>query len=117
MVCLSNKEFYFSSKREDLLLALIAARADEIAAVLVSPLQGLNPGAPPPSDLVLMDAVLVVRGRREQLHTRWDEEDALATLQVRAAADGADGYREWLRRLRQACSAARVPLLFDEVRK
>jgi glutamate-1-semialdehyde aminotransferase len=37
-------------------LTLIKARAHEIAAVLVSPLQGLNPGSAPPSDLVLMAA-------------------------------------------------------------
>ena len=37
-------------------MAMIKARAGEIAAVLISPLQGLNPGKPPPSDLVLMDA-------------------------------------------------------------
>ena len=34
------------------------ARASEIAAILISPLQGLNPGKPPPSDLVLMDAAM-----------------------------------------------------------
>ena len=37
-------------------LACIRARRREIAAVLVSPLQGLNPGSPPPNDVTLMDA-------------------------------------------------------------
>lgn len=72
-------------------LRLIAARADEIAAVLISPLQGLNPGAPPPSDLVLMDA------------------------KVRATADKDDTYKNWLATLRKVCTDRNVPLVFDEV--
>ncbi len=72
-------------------LRLIAARADEIAAVLVSPLQGLNPGRPPPSDLVLMDA------------------------KVRTTADKDDKYKNWLGALRELCTSVGVPLVFDEV--
>ena len=39
-------------------LALIRARRHEIAAVLVSPLQGFSPGSPPPTDVVLLDAAV-----------------------------------------------------------
>ena len=53
-------------------MRLIRARASEIAAVLVSPLQGLNPNKPPPSDLVLLDAKVsvIMKGgsrRREEV--------------------------------------------------
>jgi hypothetical protein len=92
-------------------LRLIAARAHEIAAVLVSPLQaaaatpppprtargraqahgphrttrplraplqGLNPGAPPPSDLVLMDAVRHSIGARRRARRRGRQQPAAA---------------------------------------
>lgn len=72
-------------------LKVIAARAHEIAAVLVSPLQGLNPGSAPPSDLVLMDS------------------------KARSTADKDDKYRMWLEQLRALCTKADVPLVFDEV--
>ena len=76
-------------------LAVLRARRHEIAAVLVSPLQGLNPGAPPPSDVVLLDA------------------------SARASAGGKGGkgsaYGSWLRTLRETCTSCAVPLLFDEV--
>ena len=72
-------------------LKCIAARADEIACVCVSPLQGLNPGSPPPSDLVLLDA------------------------KVRSTAEKGTAYRTWLHTLKKVCTDADVPLLFDEV--
>lgn len=72
-------------------LALIKLRASDIAAVLVSPLQGLNPNASPPSDMVLMDS------------------------KMRKAEESVRLYTAWLRTLREACTAANVPLLFDEV--
>jgi glutamate-1-semialdehyde 2,1-aminomutase len=72
-------------------LALIKLRAHEIAAVLISPLQGLNPNASPPSDMVLMDS------------------------KMRKAEDSVRLYTQWLRTLQQACNAVKVPLLFDEV--
>ena len=67
-------------------LALLRARAGEIAAVLV------DPGLPPSSDAVLLDAKTrtAVEGRRE-------------------------AYRVWLTSLRQVCTACEVPLVFDEV--
>ena len=72
-------------------LKCIAARSDEIACVCVSPLQGLNPGSPPPSDLVLLDA------------------------KVRKTAEKGNAYRQWLHTLQQVCAKNDVPLLFDEV--
>lgn len=72
-------------------LAMIKARASEIAAVLISPLQGLNPGKPPPSDLVLLDA------------------------KMRETNDRIAAYNEWLHTLRQACIDYNIPLIFDEV--
>jgi glutamate-1-semialdehyde 2,1-aminomutase len=72
-------------------LAMIKARAGEIAAVLISPLQGLNPGKPPPSDLVLMDA------------------------KMRQTNDKIKAYRDWLHTLRQACTDYDIPFVFDEV--
>ena len=71
-------------------LKCIAARSDEIACVCVSPLQGLNPGSPPPSDLVLLDA------------------------KVRKTAEKGNAYRTWLHTLQQVCQKNDVPLLFDE---
>jgi len=72
-------------------LALIRARASEIACVLVSPLQGLNPNNSPPSDLVLMDS------------------------KMRQAEESVRLYTAWLKQLRETCTQAGVPLLFDEV--
>ncbi|KAJ1460855.1 pyridoxal phosphate-dependent transferase [Pelagophyceae sp. CCMP2097] len=72
-------------------MRVIRARAGEIACVCVSPLQGLNPGKPPPSDMVLLDA------------------------KVRSTAEKGDAYRTWLHELKALCTASDVPLLFDEV--
>ncbi|KAJ1622466.1 pyridoxal phosphate-dependent transferase [Pavlovales sp. CCMP2436] len=72
-------------------LALIKLRASEIACVLVSPLQGLNPNNSPPSDLVLMDS------------------------KMRKAEDSVRLYSAWLKNLREICTTSNVPLLFDEV--
>ena len=74
-------------------LAAIKARASEIACVIVNPLQGFNPNSPPPNDMVLM------------------------TASIRKAASGKtlDNYAVWLKQLRQTCTEANVPLMFDEV--
>jgi glutamate-1-semialdehyde 2,1-aminomutase len=72
-------------------LAMIKARASEIAAVLISPLQGLNPGKPPPSDLVLMDAAM------------------------RKTNDRIKDYTAWLQVLREETTKLDIPLIFDEV--
>ena len=72
-------------------LDLIRRRAGEIAGVLVNPVQGFHPNAPPPNDAVLL------------------------TSSVRKTEDPTARYATWLRRLRAVCDAAGVPLIFDEV--
>jgi glutamate-1-semialdehyde 2,1-aminomutase len=64
---------------------------DDIACVLVNPLQAMHPNANAPTDSVLVDSS---RGR--------------ATFD-RAA------YADWLRRLREVCTARKIVLIFDEV--
>ena len=72
-------------------LDLIRWRANEIAAVLVNPVQSFHPNMPPPSDTVLL------------------------TSGVRKTQDSTSAYAQWLRKLREVCAAAGVPLIFDEV--
>jgi glutamate-1-semialdehyde 2,1-aminomutase len=72
-------------------LAVIRRRADEIAAVLVNPVQSFHPNSPPPNDAVLL------------------------TSDVRKMQDSTEQYARWLRQLREVCSSAGVPLIFDEV--
>jgi glutamate-1-semialdehyde 2,1-aminomutase len=72
-------------------LNLIRARAHEIAAVIISPLQGLNPGKPPPSDLVLLDS------------------------KVRATNERISDYTVWLKKIRKLTEELDIPLIFDEV--
>jgi glutamate-1-semialdehyde 2,1-aminomutase len=72
-------------------LEVIRRRAREIAAVLVNPVQSFHPNTPPPNDAVLL------------------------TSAVRKAEESRDRYTEWLTRLCLVCSAAGVPLVFDEV--
>lgn len=87
----SNSDVLYLKDMSPASLRVIKARASEIAAVLVSPLQGLNPGKPPPSDLVLLDA------------------------KARDTAKSRDAYKVWLAQLRGVCTNAQVPLVFDEV--
>jgi glutamate-1-semialdehyde 2,1-aminomutase len=72
-------------------LDVIRWRADEIAGVLVNPVQCFHPNAPPPSDAVLL------------------------TSDVRKTEDSTARYSAWLARLREVCTRQRVPLIFDEV--
>ena len=72
-------------------LAVIRRRAKEIAAVLVNPVQSFHPNSPPPNDAVLL------------------------TSEVRKTQESTDRYAQWLRQLREACSACDIPLIFDEV--
>ncbi|KAJ8603348.1 hypothetical protein CTAYLR_004266 [Chrysophaeum taylorii] len=87
----ANSDVLYLKDMKEASLRVIRARASEIAAVLVSPLQGLNPGKPPPSDLVLLDA------------------------KARDTAKSRDEYRDWLHVLRATCARCDVPLIFDEV--
>jgi glutamate-1-semialdehyde 2,1-aminomutase len=72
-------------------LAVIRRRAREIAGVLVNPVQSFHPNSPPPNDAVLL------------------------TSGVRKTQDSTDRYAQWLRQLREVCSACDIPLIFDEV--
>jgi glutamate-1-semialdehyde 2,1-aminomutase len=72
-------------------LAVIRLRRHEIAAVLVNPVQSFHPNSPPPNDAVLL------------------------TSSVRATEESTLAYRRWLRQLRDVCTTAEVPLIFDEV--
>jgi glutamate-1-semialdehyde 2,1-aminomutase len=83
--CLTLKDLHPAS------LAVIRRRAQEIAGVLVNPLQSFHPNAPPPSDAVLL------------------------TSGARTAREPATGYGRWLHALRRVCDEAGVPLIFDEV--
>lgn len=63
---------------------------DDIACVLVNPLQALHPNKPAPSDSTLVDS-------------------------SRSAHFDRPAYRSWLQQLREVCSARGIVLIFDEV--
>jgi glutamate-1-semialdehyde aminotransferase len=71
-------------------IAAIKARAGEIAAVLVNPLQCFHPNAAPPSDLVLAS-------------------------NFRSVCKEVDYYKPWLHQLRKVCDECDITLIFDEV--
>ncbi len=75
----------------DASLALIRARARDIAGVLVNPVQSFHPNSPPPNDAILLNN----RIRQTQRDT--------------------NPYATWLRKLGAVCSEVGVPLVFDEV--
>ena len=83
--CLTLKDLHPAS------LAVIRRRAREIAGVLVNPVQAFHPNTPPPSDAILL------------------------TSDVRKTQDSTSQYAQWLRQLREVCSASGIPLIFDEV--
>jgi glutamate-1-semialdehyde 2,1-aminomutase len=83
--CLTLKDLSPASLR------VIERRAHEIAAVLVNPVQSFHPNTPPPNDAVLL------------------------TSAVRKTEDARERYGAWLEQLRLTCTAANVPLIFDEV--
>jgi glutamate-1-semialdehyde 2,1-aminomutase len=83
--CLTLKDLYLAA------LAVIRRRAKEIAGVLVNPVQAFHPNSPPPSDAILL------------------------TSSVRKTQDSTSQYAQWLRQLREVCSACGIPLIFDEV--
>ena len=83
--CLTLRDLHPAS------LEIIGRRAHEIAGVLVNPIQTFHPNAPPPSDAILV------------------------TSAVRKTEDEHARYADWLRRLRDVCTACAVPLIFDEV--
>jgi glutamate-1-semialdehyde 2,1-aminomutase len=68
----------------------VLRKRDDIACVLVNPLQSLHPNAAAPGDGSLVDS-------------------------SRSAHFERGAYAAWLRRLREACSARGIVLIFDEV--
>jgi glutamate-1-semialdehyde 2,1-aminomutase len=83
------REVYTLAEMSERTLAVLRARHD-IACVLVNPVQAMHPNAPPPSDGSL------VAGERVAHYDK-------------------AAYAEWLRRLRDVCTARGIVLIFDEV--
>ncbi len=83
--CLTLKDLHPAS------LDVLRRRAEEIAGVLINPVQSFHPNQPPPSDTILL------------------------TSDVRKAEDSSSSYAQWLRKLREVCTACGIPLIFDEV--
>jgi glutamate-1-semialdehyde 2,1-aminomutase len=83
--CLTLKDLHPAS------LDLLRRRANEIAAVLINPVQSFHPNLPPPSDTILL------------------------TSGVRKTEDSTSSYAQWLRKLREVCNECEIPLIFDEV--
>jgi glutamate-1-semialdehyde 2,1-aminomutase len=86
---LPARETYTLKDMDEASLRVLRSRCD-IACVLVNPLQALHPNAGAPGDSTLIDS-----GRK----AHFDRE----------------GYTDWLRRLREVCSARGIVLIFDEV--
>jgi glutamate-1-semialdehyde 2,1-aminomutase len=86
---LPARETYTLKDMDEASLRVLRSRRD-IACVLVNPLQALHPNAGAPGDSTLIDS-----GRK----AHFDRE----------------GYADWLRRLREVCSARGIVLIFDEV--
>src|SRR5215510_14126244 len=63
----------------------------DIAGVVVNPIQAFHPNSPPPSDAILL------------------------TSSVRKTQEAHAPYAQWLRKLREVCTACDIPLIFDEV--
>jgi glutamate-1-semialdehyde 2,1-aminomutase len=83
------RDTYTLKDMDEATLRVLRSRGD-IACVLVNPLQALHPNGTAPSDSMLVDS-----GRRAECN--------------RAA------YANWLQRLRAACTARGIVLIFDEV--
>jgi glutamate-1-semialdehyde 2,1-aminomutase len=72
-------------------LDAIRRMKQDIAGVVVNPIQSFHPNSPPPSDAILL------------------------TSDVRKTQDAHAPYAHWLRQLREVCTACDIPLIFDEV--
>ena len=68
----------------------VLRRRNDIACVLVNPLQALHPNAAAPSDSSLLDS-------------------------SRRASYSREAYTQWLKQLREVCTAKGIALIFDEV--
>jgi glutamate-1-semialdehyde 2,1-aminomutase len=83
------RDVYTLKDLDEATLEVLRTR-DDIACVLVNPLQSLHPNASAPGDATLM-------GRR------------------RSAAIDRERYAAWLQQLRAVCTARAIALIFDEV--
>lgn len=83
--CLTLKDLHPSS------LDAIRRLKHEIAGVVVNPIQSFHPNSPPPSDAILL------------------------TSDIRKTEDAHAPYAQWLKQLREVCTACDIPLIFDEV--
>lgn len=83
--CITLKDLHPAS------LDAIRRRKNEIAGVIVNPIQSFHPNSPPPSDAVLL------------------------TSDIRKTEGAHAPYAQWLRQLREVCTACDIPLIFDEV--
>lgn len=83
--CITLKDMHPAS------LVAIRRMKDDIAGVVVNPIQSFHPNSPPPSDAILL------------------------TSDLRKTQDAHAPYAQWLRQLREVCSACDIPLIFDEV--
>ena len=72
-------------------LDAIRSMKKDIAGVVVNPIQSFHPNSPPPSDAILL------------------------TSSIRKTQDAHAPYGQWLRKLRDVCTACDIPLIFDEV--
>jgi len=86
---LAARETYTLKDMDEASLRVLRGRRD-IACVLINPLQALHPNIGAPGDSTLIDS-----GRK----AHFDRE----------------AYADWLRRLREVCSARGIVLIFDEV--
>jgi glutamate-1-semialdehyde 2,1-aminomutase len=86
---LAARETYTLKDMDEASLRVLRGRRD-IACVLINPLQALHPNINAPGDSTLIDS-----GRK----AHFDRE----------------AYADWLRRLREVCSARGIVLIFDEV--
>jgi glutamate-1-semialdehyde 2,1-aminomutase len=86
---LAARATYTLKDMDEAALKVMRNRRD-IACVLVNPLQALHPNSSAPGDSTLVDS-----GRK----ARFDRA----------------GYADWLKRLREVCSARGIVLIFDEV--
>jgi glutamate-1-semialdehyde 2,1-aminomutase len=86
---LRARETYTLKDMSEESLRVLRTRRD-IACVLVNPLQALHPNAGPPADSSLVDSARTAHFDRER-------------------------YAEWLKRLRETCTARGIVLIFDEV--
>ncbi len=86
---LPPRETYTLKDMDERSLRVLATRRD-IACVLINPLQALHPNAAAPGDSSLVDS-------------------------SRRAGFDRVAYTDWLKRLREVCSARGIVLIFDEV--